>query len=174
MRDRFLQFFSGSSVRCWVLVGLVALMVPTTFPVAWAQEYYQWEDEDGQVNFGDAPPNNAKNVRKFGKTKDPSIYNQQESQRVRAQQQKNAADLKKVDGANEAEGAIDTAKELLEKQAELNQAHCQSLRNNLNTLTVGGRVSYVDPETGEKKFLDGAQVQKRIQAARAQIAKECN
>ena len=73
----------------------------------------------------------------------------------------------------ETEDKIDTAKELLAKQKELDQARCQNLRNNLSSYNAGGRVFSTDPVTGEKVYLDDDAINARRAAAQKQIDSNC-
>ena len=152
--------------------GLIVALIP---PPAHAQgrEYFQWEDADGQVNFGDNPPKNARNLKKFNPAGRPSKKNLRDRDRINEEQNKLTEDLGKRDGAEETEDKIDTAKELLAKQKELDQARCQNLRNNLSSYNAGGRVFSTDPVTGEKVYLDDDAINARRAAAQKQIDSNC-
>ena len=79
--------------------GLIVALIP---PPAHAQgrEYFQWEDADGQVNFCDNPPKNARNLKKFnpaGRPRAKKICGDRD--RINEEQNKLTEDLGKRDGA---------------------------------------------------------------------------
>lgn len=153
-------------------LGLIATLSPQAVH-AQGREYFQWEDADGQVNFGDNPPKNAINLKKFNPAGRPSKKSLRDRARINQEQDKLTEDLGKRDGAEETEDKIDTAKELLAKQKELDQARCQNLRNNLSSYNAGGRVFSTDPKTGERVYLSDDDVSARRSLAQKQVDSNC-
>lgn len=62
-----------------------------------------------------------------------------------------------------------------DKQAEqkLKDENCQAAKANLRTYQVGGRVSKVN-ESGEKVYLDDAEIKQKTQEAQKEVDKWCN
>ena len=137
------------------------------------REYFQWEDDDGTVNFGDNPPADAKNVRKFTPEGRPRRGARNDRQRFNEEQDKLTKDLNQRQGAEETEDQIDTAKELLAKQKEMDRARCNSMRNNLNTYNSGGRVFDTDPTTGLRRYLSDDEISTRRSKTETSIRKDC-
>ena len=138
-------------------------------PGLFAGKIYKWVDSDGNVNYGSQPPSN--NAREMNVRSAP------------ASAADSAADSKPVDRNETRNKLLDSiAKEREEKakteeqaakEQQLREENCSRARKNLASLNQGGR-RFIMTESGERNYLDDAQIQERIQQAEKDIAEWCN
>jgi hypothetical protein len=60
-----------------------------------------------------------------------------------------------------------------EQEAQANAQRCQSLRNNLTNLNVGGRIYEMDA-SGKRQYLDGREIELKRERVQQAIGQYCN
>jgi len=128
----------------------------------------KWVDENGKVHYSDSPPMGAqvesvRNITGKGQEAAPAdysskTYSQREAELKKARQEKKEASEK-------------SALEAAQKQAR--QQNCAAARENLRALESGARLVTYD-ENGEKRFLDDADREQRLDSARTAVKNDCN
>ncbi|GAB5606222.1 DUF4124 domain-containing protein [Sideroxyarcus sp. TK5] len=128
----------------------------------------KWVDENGKVHYSDSPPTGAKvesvrNITGKGQESAPADYSsksytQREAELNKARQEKKEASEK---------SARETAQQQERKQ------NCAVARENLRALESGARLVTYD-EKGEKRFLDDADREQRLNSAREAVKANCD
>ncbi len=126
-----------------------------------AAEVYKWTDASGNIHYSDKKPNNSKHesLKVFSGSASSSRRNV-------------------YDQAKELDTKAETAKkrkEELEKSAAQKQKlekQCQTIRDNLRTISESGRIK-VQLENGETKFLSPEEIASRKQKHQQQLKDFC-
>ena len=141
-----------------------AALLCTLALAASADQMYKWVDKDGHVHYSQTPPPStsvqAQSVNISAPPPDPvTVQNEQNlSQQI---QDKN----------KQAQDAAQKQQQNAQQQAQ-QKKYCDSLRERLATLQVGGRTSTVDAK-GNVSYLSDDQRNKQIQDVQDQINKDC-
>ncbi|GAB1234683.1 DUF4124 domain-containing protein [Ferrigenium sp. UT5] len=147
---------------------LLTLSLLALFALDARAEVSKWIDENGVMHYSDTRPVgiNADSVRNVtGKdtappaaNDKPRSYLEREVELKKTRQEKQAADAKLAQ----------------EKAAqEEKQRNCANARESLRTLEGGTRISVYDAN-GERYYLDEAELEQRVRAARAAVQENCN
>jgi hypothetical protein len=161
--------FKGRIIMRILIAVLLLLMTGMAFG-----QVYKWVDTNGETHYSDRPPTgNFKSESKLrssgvvespaagaavhGATKSKSLAEQEAEFRKR-QIEKEEADKKSQ-----------------KKLAEAAQRHqnCEAARSYLKGLETGQRVAHVDPNTGERSYLDDKQRAAETERAKKQVASWC-
>lgn len=128
----------------------------------------KWVDENGKVHYSDSPPagtrvESVRNITGKGQESAPvdyssKTYSQREAELNKARQQKKEASEK-------------SAREAAQQQER--KQNCAAARENLRALESGTRLVTYD-ENGEKRFLDDADREQRMNSAREAVKANCD
>jgi hypothetical protein len=154
---------------------ILLLALTLAFSAAAAAQTYKWVDQNGKVQYGDAPPAGA-NATPLGRTPSPAV------QPAKPPETKAAAKKGPLSPAEqEAEfrkRQIDAQKEQ-DKQAQASQEsttkkeNCARAQEYLRTLDSGQRISRTDGG-GERRFLEDAEIAKEKSQARQNVQNWCS
>ena len=137
-----------------------------------AATYYKWTDPNGVPHYSQNLPTNGVNLHtvKVINTRElgtPSTTN-------------SGSNSSAAPVANSAESMTPEQRRIADleaqnkaQQSQQNQERCKSLQNNLQNLNVGGRVYEMD-KNGERKYLDGREIELRRQSVSKAISQYCN
>jgi homogentisate 1,2-dioxygenase len=119
---------------------------------------HNWVDENGNVNYGDAPPNSAKseNVRVQSAPSNPG---------------------KALPRLGTSDNGAATNKDVATKQKQENEQQasivCENARQDLQIITNSGRVRLKQAD-GSTRFLSADEIAERRAAAEADVDRYCN
>jgi len=146
------------------LIALLVLSLSSTLAVA--GKIYKWVDEQGNTHYSQQPPDGRAtqlNIRSA-----PSRPAPPPSTGNRKEKTKELLDAIATERKQKAE-----ARNKADKEAARLKTNCSNARKRVASLEMGGR-RYDVTEDGERKYLDDAEVKRRLDAARQQVAKWCN
>ncbi|WP_333614580.1 DUF4124 domain-containing protein [Psychrobacter sp.] len=140
------------------------LMLPIN--ASHAVQVYKSIGAHGEVKYSQHAPQNGRNIEVIEFRSDG--------------RQNNAGQLAGKTEANQA--APQSAEEqrvaqlearIKEQEAQANAQRCQSLRNNLTNLNVGGRIYEMDAN-GKRQYLDGREIELKRERVQQAINQYCN
>lgn len=134
---------------------LLFLTLLFTVPL-YAGSIQKWVDEEGNVHYGDAPPNNAKT----------------EKVRVQRAPSNPGRALPRLDAPSDEEDANTAAAAADADNEDQMRVNCERARKNLTALTSGGRIKLNEP-TGESRYLDTQEISERTIQAEKDIKTYC-
>jgi hypothetical protein len=152
------------------------LAIALAFSAAVMAQQYKWVDQNGRIQYGDAPPPGVK-ATPLRPPPGPA-----------AQPSAKAADTKAVakkGPLTPAEQEAEYRKRQMEaqkeqdKRAEADQQaaakreNCARAQENLRTLEAGGRIARTDSK-GERYYLEDAQIQQEAVKARQIVQESCS
>lgn len=145
----------------------IASLVGLSIQSSQALEVYKSIGAHGEVKYSQHMPRDAKNVeviqlRSDGRRVDPG--------QLAGKTDPNEAP--KTPTAEEQRVAQLEAR-LKEQEAQANAQRCQSLRNNLTNLNVGGKIYEMDAN-GNRKYLDSREIELKRQRMQAAIQQYCS
>ncbi|MBU1215223.1 MAG: DUF4124 domain-containing protein [Gammaproteobacteria bacterium] len=128
----------------------------------------KWVDENGKVHYSDKPPSNVtaesvRNIAGKGQEAAPADYSSKSYSEREAEMKK--ARQEKKDAAEKS------AQEAAQLQAR--KRNCAAAQENLRALESGARLVTYD-ENGEKRFLDDAAREQRVNSAREAVKNNCD
>jgi hypothetical protein len=145
------------------------LLVVMGFAGAALAQQFRWVDKDGRVQYGDTPPPGVKATRlkppPAGSTPAPSSAKKDGEKPLspdaafRKRQQEREAEEKKS-----AQSSAD---------AEQKRQNCAAAQASVRSIQSGQRISTVD-KSGERVYLDDAQVAGELARAQQAAAAQCN
>lgn len=129
----------------------------------------KWVDAEGRVHYSDQHlPEDAKTLATINATPPATpLASSKPASGVAA----NGKEADKNDPAAKKAAAEKAAQEAAIKAQ--NQANCAAAKQNLANLRDGMRIATIDPNTGERSYLDDTQRQKSVEEANQQISKFC-
>ncbi|GAA0318547.1 DUF4124 domain-containing protein [Psychrobacter aestuarii] len=144
---------------------LTAAVLMTTTSASQAIQVYKSIGAYGEVKYSQYPPQNAKNVEVIEFRSDG--------------RQNNPGQLAGKTDANQAAALDPEAQRIAalearikEQDANANAQRCQSLRNNLTNLNVGGRIYEMD-DSGNRRYLDGREIELKRERVQQAIDQYC-
>lgn len=149
------------------LLMSTACMLMLSMNASQAVQVYKSIGTHGEVKYSQHPPQNGKNVELIEFRSDG--------------RQNNAGQLAGKTNANQA-STTQSAEEqrvaqlearIKEQDAQANAQRCQSLRNNLTNLNVGGRIYEMDAN-GKRQYLDGREIELKRERVQQAITQYCN
>jgi hypothetical protein len=152
---------------------LIAVLLLLTTGMAFGQ-VYKWVDTNGETHYSDRPPTgnfkSESKLRSSGVVESPA-----------AAKTGHAAAKPKTPAEQEAEfrkrqiEKEEADKKNQKKEAEAAQRHrnCEAARSYLKGLETGQRVAHVDPNTGERSYLDDKQRAAETERAKKQVDAWC-
>lgn len=141
-------------------------MLTMTINTSHAIQVYKSVGTHGEVKYSQHPPQNVKNYETLEFRSDG--------------RQNSAGQMAGKTDANQS-GAPQSAEELRvaqlearikEQEANANAQRCQSLRNNLTNLNVGGRIYEMDAN-GKRQYLDSRQIELKRERVQQAITQYC-
>jgi hypothetical protein len=159
---------------------LIAILLLMMTGMAFGQ-VYKWVDTNGETHYSDRPPTgnfkSESKLRSSGVVESPATANSTGA----AAKTGHAAAKPKTPAEQEAEfrkrqiEKEETDKKNQKKEAEAAQRHqnCEAARSYLKGLETGQRVAHVDPNTGERSYLDDKQRAAETERAKNQVATWC-
>ena len=132
-----------------------------------AIQVYKSIGTHGEVKYSQHPPQNGKNIEMIEFRSDG--------------RQNNAGQLAGKTQANQAEATQDPEQQrvaqlearIKDQDAQANAQRCQSLRNNLTNLNVGGRIYEMDA-SGKRAYLDSREIELKSERVQQAISQYCN
>lgn len=144
-----------------------------------AQQLYKYVGPDGRVQYSDQPPTNGQKAEKVtssrvnsvpsGASAAPASPSKEEASGPKSTAEQEQAFRKRRMEAEEKERKEEKLAEEKRARAEA----CGSLRRNLAGMQSGGRIVRSN-ESGERVYLDDAQVQQDIARLQREISANCN
>lgn len=142
-----------------------ACMLVLSMNASQAVQVYKSIGAHGEVKYSQHAPQNGKNVELLEFRSDG--------------RQSNAGEMAGKTDANQ--GSTQSAEEqrvaqlearIKEQEAQANARRCQSLRNNLTNLNVGGRIYEMDAN-GNRQYLDGREIELKRERVQQAIDQYC-
>ncbi len=132
-----------------------------------AVQVYKSIGAHGEVKYSQFAPQNAKNVEIIEFRSDGRQNNSgQMAGKTDANQDANTQSA-------EEQRVAQLEARIKEQDAQANAQRCQSLRNNLTNLNVGGRIYEMDA-SGKRQYLDGREIELKRERVQQAINQYCN
>lgn len=135
--------------------------------IAVAGDIYKWVDEDGNVHYGDKPVSNGS---------ERVAIESRPTDRARVQSQYQAAAQARAenrDARAQADEEGRKAEEELRAQAEERRQKCEASRATMQQFVRSRRI-YTQDESGERVYMDEAQMQAARERVENDINEYCN
>ncbi|MGP4906885.1 DUF4124 domain-containing protein [Psychrobacter faecalis] len=155
----------NTTIKLLMSIGM-AYMLMLPMHASHAIQVYKSIGAHGEVKYSQYAPQNGRNVEVIEFRSDG--------------RQNNAGQLAGKTEANQA--APQSAEEqrvaqlearIKEQESQANAQRCQSLRNNLTNLNVGGRIYEMDAN-GKRQYLDGREIELKRECVQQAINQYCN
>ncbi|MGI9262276.1 MAG: DUF4124 domain-containing protein [Woeseiaceae bacterium] len=132
-----------------------------------AGDIYKWVDEDGNVHYGDKPIDTTQTVRVAidSKPTDPARIAAQTQARVTARTEAREAEAEAA--------AAGPSEEELQAQAQQRRQACEKSRANMQRMATARRL-YREDESGEREYLDEAEMEASRQRVEDEISEFCS
>ena len=144
---------------------LTAAVLLSTASTSQAVQVYKSIGAYGEVKYSQYPPQNNRNFEVIEFRSDGRQNNAGEmAGRTNANQQ--------VAPDPEAQRIAELEARIQEQDANANAQRCQSLRNNLTNLNVGGRIYEMD-NNGNRRYLDGREIELKRERVQQAIDQYC-
>lgn len=149
--------------------NLITLLVVGLFclsPLSFAGKIYKWSDSEGNIHYGELPPNRQAEQLKVptGPAHTPAPAAKSGSTQDSTKKLLDAYDKERKD---KEEAAAKTAAE-----KELREKNCSSAKRRIAGLKIGGR-QYEMTDQGERHYLNESDVQNRLEEAQKFADKWC-
>lgn len=156
----------SNALQAWLFSALTAAGLLALGTQSQAIQVYKSIGSFGEVKYSQHPPQNVKNVevlefRSDGRQADAGQYAGKTDPN-----QPPAAPSANDQRVAELEARIQ------EQEANANAQRCQSLRNNLTNLNVGGRIYEMDA-SGNRKYLDSREIELKRERVQQAINQYC-
>lgn len=149
------------------LLLLIAISLLCTATLSIAGKIYKWTDSEGNIHYGERPPSNqAKQIKvPKGPSGTSTPVNKTTNQQDATRKLLSAFDKERKD-KNEAAAKA-------KKEKGIRDKNCSNARKRVAGLSIGGRI-YDISEQGERSYLEGDEIKKRLGEARKVAEKWCN
>lgn len=138
-----------------------------TMNASHAIQVYKSIGAHGEVKYSQHAPQNGKNVEMIEFRSDGRQTNAgQMAGKTEANQNTTTPDP-------EAQRVAQLEARIKEQEANANAQRCQSLRNNLTNLNVGGRIYEMD-DNGNRQYLDGREIELKRERVQQAITQYCS
>lgn len=144
---------------------LTAALLLGTASVSQAVQVYKSVGAYGEVKYSQYPPQNSKNYEVIEFRSDGR---QNDSGQMAGKTNSNQT----VAPDPEAQRIAELEARIKEQDANANAQRCQSLRNNLTNLNVGGRIYEMD-DNGNRRYLDGREIELKRERVQQAINQYC-
>ena len=141
-------------------------MLLGTSSTTFAGKIYKWTDSDGKIHYGERPPSGqGKQMRvprssPYSATPTPKPGNKSEA--AKRFLESVAAERKEKNEAADK----------MAKEKEISDKNCSNARKRVAGLKMGGR-KYEVTDSGERKYLDDAGIQRRLIEAQKKVDEWC-
>lgn len=131
-----------------------------------ALQVYKSIGAHGEVKYSQHAPQNARNIE--------VIEFRSDGRQANAGQMAGKTDVNQNDGTQNAEEqrVAQLEARIKDQEAQANAQRCQSLRNNLTNLNVGGRIYEMDA-SGKRQYLDGREIELKRERVQQAIGQYC-
>jgi len=144
-----------------------ACMLMMSMNASQAIQVYKSIGAHGEVKYSQHAPQNGKNVELIEFRSDGRQNNAgQMAGKTEANQGSNTQSA-------EEQRVAQLEARIKEQDAQANAQRCQSLRNNLTNLNVGGRIYEMDAN-GKRQYLDGREIELKRERVQQAITQYCN
>ena len=144
-----------------------ACMLMMSMNASQAIQVYKSIGAHGEVKYSQHAPQNGKNVELIEFRSDGRQNNAgQMAGKTEADQGSNTQSA-------EEQRVAQLEARIKEQDAQANAQRCQSLRNNLTNLNVGGRIYEMDAN-GKRQYLDGREIELKRERVQQAINQYCN
>ncbi|MGP5193068.1 DUF4124 domain-containing protein [Psychrobacter celer] len=158
--------FSQYTATKLLVSASMAGMLMLSMSASHAIQVYKSIGAHGEVKYSQHAPQNGKNVeliefRSDGRQNNPGEM----AGKTDASQSSNAQTA-------EQQRVAQLEARIKEQEAQANAQRCQSLRNNLTNLNVGGRIYEMDAN-GKRQYLDGREIELKRERVQQAIDQYC-
>ncbi len=153
----------GLMVLCLVAVSLWILSVNDSHAV----QVYKSVGAHGEVKYSQHQP---KDNKKFELIEFRSDGRQNSAGQMAGKTQ---ANQNEVPQSAEDQRVAQLEARIKDQEAQANAQRCQSLRNNLTNLNVGGRIYEMDA-SGKRQYLDSREIELKSERVQKAISQYCN
>lgn len=156
----------NTASKLLVMLG-TACVLSLSMNASHAIQVYKSIGVHGEVKYSQHPPQNGTNVEVIEFRSDGRQNNAgQMAGRTSTDQNTSTLDP-------EAQRIAQLEARIKEQEASEIAQRCQSLRNNLTNLNVGGRIYELD-DSGQKKYLDSREIELKRERVQQAIGQYCN
>ena len=149
----------------WQKGAAASILTLAASGIAFTGDIYKWVDEDGHVHYGDKPVGAQSERMTIQSTPtDPT--------RIAAQAQANAAARMEVREAKATAAAEEPSEEALRAMALERRKTCEKARADMQRM-VSARHLYSEDDSGERVYLDEAEMQAVRERAENQVSEFC-
>ncbi|WP_201536959.1 DUF4124 domain-containing protein [Psychrobacter immobilis] len=149
-----------------ILLISTACMLMLSINASHAVQVYKSIGTHGEVKYSQHAPQNGKNVELIEFRSDGRQSNAgQLAGKTEANQSTNTQTA-------EEQRVVQLEARIKEQDAQANAQRCQSLRNNLTNLNVGGRIYEMDA-SGKRQYLDGREIELKRERVQKAIDQYC-
>ena len=158
--------FSQYNATKLLVSASMAGMLMLSMSASHAIQVYKSIGAHGEVKYSQHAPQNGKNVELIEFRSDGRQNNAGEmAGKTDASQSSNAQTA-------EQQRVAQLEARIKEQEAQANAQRCQSLRNNLTNLNVGGRIYEMDAN-GKRQYLDGREIELKRERVQQAIDQYC-
>jgi len=150
-----------------LLVSIVAAcMLMLSMNASHAIQVYKSIGAHGEVKYSQHAPQNGKNIE--------VIEFRSDGRQTNVGQLAGKTDINQEDNTQSAEEqrVAQLEARIEDQEAQANAQRCQSLRNNLTNLNVGGRIYEMDA-SGKREYLDGREIELKRERVQQAISQYC-
>ncbi|MDX2374707.1 DUF4124 domain-containing protein [Psychrobacter sp. PP-21] len=149
------------------LLTSTACMLMLSMNASQAIQVYKSIGAHGEVKYSQHAPQNGKNIE--------LIEFRSDGRQNNAGEMAGKTDASQSNNTQTAEEQRVAALEarIKEQEAQANAQRCQSLRNNLTNLNVGGRIYEMDAD-GKRQYLDGREIELKRERVQQAINQYCD
>lgn len=150
-----------------LMLLITACVLSLSMNASHAIQVYKSIGAHGEVKYSQHPPQNGSNIEVIEFRSDGRQNNAgQMAGQTNTPQNNNTLDP-------EAQRIAQLEARIKEQEASEVAQRCQSLRNNLTNLNVGGRIYEMDA-SGQKKYLDSREIELKRERVQQAIGQYCN
>ena len=154
---------AGLIALCLIVVSLCVLSINDSYAV----QVYKSIGAHGEVKYSQHQPQNGKNIELIEFRSDGRQNNAgQMAGRTQANQNEPTQSA-------EDQRVAQLEARIKDQEAQANAQRCQSLRNNLTNLNVGGRIYEMDA-SGKRQYLDSREIELKSERVQKAISQYCN
>ncbi|MBO1516521.1 DUF4124 domain-containing protein [Psychrobacter celer] len=162
MAYAFSQYTAAKLLVSASMAGMLMLSMSASHAI----QVYKSIGAHGEVKYSQHAPQNGKNVELIEFRSDGRQNNAGEmAGKTDASQSSNAQTA-------EQQRVAQLEARIKEQEAQANAQRCQSLRNNLTNLNVGGRIYEMDAN-GKRQYLDGREIELKRERVQQAIDQYC-
>lgn len=151
-----------------LLLGLLAVSLwALSTSASHAVQVYKSIGAYGEVKYSQHPPKNGKNVEQIEFRSDGRQNN------AGQMAGKTDANQNTMPQSAEEQRVAQLEARIKDQEAQANAQRCQSLRNNLTNLNVGGRIYEMDAN-GKRQYLDSREIELKSERVQKAISQYCS